>query len=88
MRFKSLPEVTQKSFSARWAAFVQTLEPGIYPAVHESFWLHAFQFLNIRIGAGGMPSSESIEKAGTWIEDLLYGPAPEHGTCDCCGTDY
>lgn len=87
MRFKSLPSVTQNSFAARWAEFV-ACQPAdlLYPIVSAATWLRGFRHLNIRIGAGGMPSAEAMERVTNWVEEVLYGPAPEHGTCDCCGT--
>ena len=88
MRFKSLPQVAQQSFATRWAAFVQRAEEGVFPIVPVATWLAAFRHINVRIGAGGNPSMDAMDRVVSWVEDQLYGPAPEHGTCDCCGTVY
>jgi hypothetical protein len=89
MRFKSLPTPTQNAFAARWADFVSR-QPAdlLYPICPADTWLRGFRHLNVRIGAGGMPSADAMERVTNWVEDLLFGPAPEHGTCDCCGETY
>jgi hypothetical protein len=89
MRFKSLPSAIQDSITAKWADFVrEDTEVGLFPIVPAATWLNGFRILNVRIGANGLPSMESMHRVVTWVDELLHGPAQEHGTCSCCGTNF
>lgn len=86
MHFKSLPVPAQNSLIARWAAFVRDeVELGVFPIVPAATWLKAFRVLNVRIAANGLPSMYNMDRVVTWVDELLHGPSPEHGTCSCCG---
>lgn len=89
MRFKSLPERTQVSIAQRVADFVSK-QPAdhLYPAAEVGVWWGALLHHNARISGNGFPSSDAFLKVVESVEYILFGPASEHGTCDCCGTEY
>lgn len=89
MRFKALHKSVQTALATRWADFVASQPADLfYPIVPAATWLGAFRHLNVRIAANGMPSAEAMERVTNWVDELLHGPAPVHGTCGCCGETF
>lgn len=89
MRFKALPPLAQLMIADFWADYVDQADADLfYPIVSSDIWLKAFRKLNVKIRSGGMPSVEDFDRVSDLVDEWVHGPAPEHGTCACCGVTY
>lgn len=75
-----------------------------YPAADAGVWWGALLHFNVKLDAtslqdilhslrlrpsvAGLLSIEDFEQVVEAVEYVVHGPAPEHGTCDCCGSVY
>lgn len=72
MRFKSLPESSQKSLADRWVEFVKNETPtGLFPTAPASTWLLAFRELNVKLLFNGFPSQETMDKVTEWVTNQI-----------------
>lgn len=89
MRFKALPKLNQSAIAHSYAEYVGNQPADLaYPVVPPTTWLAALRHLNVRIRANGMPSADDLVRVVDHVEENLYGLAPAHGICDCCGVAY